>query len=144
LPLIGTRLALLAYKLSHQSPRTQSAWLLARAVNATLSGQAELAENLAAKAAEYLARAIEFEATELTPRVSYDRTDSPARRMRAFNEDTAPILAEAFNAACIGLPSGQPSIVYEVVARRIIDAAQRGEKNVSRLAEVGLAGVVFE
>jgi hypothetical protein len=118
--------------------------LLARAVKATLSGQTELAENLAAKAAEYLATAIDFEATELKPRTARDRSDSSARRMWAFNGDTAAILAEAFDAACIGLPTGQPSIVYEVVARRIMDAAQRGEKNVSRLTEVGLAGVVFE
>ena len=37
--------------------------------------------------------------------------------------------------------SGQPQIVYEVIAKRIIDAAKSGERDVARLRDAGLAAL---
>jgi hypothetical protein len=45
-------------------------------------------------------------------------------------------MGEAFDAACKG---GQPSIVYAVIANRIIEAARSGERNSQRLKEAALA-----
>ena len=44
-----------------------------------------------------------------------------------FDDRTTKIMGEAFDAACKDLhDTGQPSIVYEVVATRIIEAAKSG------------------
>jgi hypothetical protein len=52
------------------------------------------------------------------------------------------ILADAFAGACKGLhDSGQPAVVYEVIARRIIDAAEKGERDPVRLRDIGLAAL---
>jgi hypothetical protein len=38
-------------------------------------------------------------------------------------------MGEAFDAACTALHNtGEPEIVYEVIAKRIIDAAKNGER----------------
>jgi hypothetical protein len=51
-------------------------------------------------------------------------------------------MGEAFDAACKALhDSGQPQIVYEVIAKRIIDAAKRGERDIARLRDAGLAAL---
>jgi hypothetical protein len=51
-------------------------------------------------------------------------------------------MGEAFNAACKALhDNGQPQIVYEVIAKRIINAAKRGERDVAPLRDNGLAGL---
>ena len=48
----------------------------------------------------------------------------------------------ASDSACRELhDSGQPSIVYEVIARRIIDATGTGERDPVRLRNVGLAAL---
>jgi hypothetical protein len=36
---------------------------------------------------------------------------------------------------------GQPSIVYEVIAKRIIEAFKRGERDIDRLRKAGLAAL---
>jgi hypothetical protein len=60
----------------------------------------------------------------------------------AFDEVMTRILGEAFDAACQELhDKGQPAIVREVIAKRIIDAAVRGERDPIRLRDAGLAGV---
>jgi hypothetical protein len=52
-------------------------------------------------------------------------------------------MGEAFDAACKDLHDrGQPSIVYGVIAARIIEAARSGERDPARLKEVALAAVV--
>jgi hypothetical protein len=52
----------------------------------------------------------------------------------AFDEHATEAMGEAFDAACRELhDKGQPQIVYEVIAKRIIDAAKRGERDVVRL-----------
>jgi hypothetical protein len=60
----------------------------------------------------------------------------------AFDETMTRILGEAFDAACQELhDKGQPAIVREVIAKRIVDAALRGERDPIRLRDAGLAGV---
>ena len=59
-----------------------------------------------------------------------------------FDDDATRILGEAFDCACKTLhDKGQPQIVYEVIAKRIIDAAKNGERDPIRLRNIGLAGL---
>ena len=59
-----------------------------------------------------------------------------------FDDRITEIMGEAFDSACKELhDSGQPSIVYEVIARRIIDATGTGERDPVRLRNVGLAAL---
>ena len=62
-----------------------------------------------------------------------------------FDDNATRILGEAFDAACKELhDKGQPAIVYEVIAKRIIDAARNGERDPVKLRNVGLAGLGFD
>jgi hypothetical protein len=55
------------------------------------------------------------------------------------------IMGEAFDSACKDLHDrGQPPIVYEVIAKRIIEAVRGGERDVARLRNVGLAALRLE
>jgi hypothetical protein len=59
-----------------------------------------------------------------------------------FDDRITEIMGEAFDSACRELhDSGQPAIVYEVIARRIIDATRTGERDPVRLRNVGLAAL---
>jgi hypothetical protein len=59
-----------------------------------------------------------------------------------FDDRITEIMGEAFDSACKELhDSGQPAIVYEVIARRIIDATRTGERDPVRLRNVGLAAL---
>jgi len=59
----------------------------------------------------------------------------------AFSDAEARLLGAAFDAACNELhDSGQPEIVHEIIAKRIIAAASRGERDLTRLRDAGLAG----
>ena len=62
-----------------------------------------------------------------------------------FDDHATGIMGEAFDAACKELhDKGQPAIVYEVIAKRIIDAARNGERDPVQLRNVGLAGLGFD
>jgi hypothetical protein len=62
-----------------------------------------------------------------------------------FDDDATKIMGEAFDAACKELhDKGQPTIVYEVIAERIIDAAKNGERDPVQLRNAGLAGLGFD
>jgi hypothetical protein len=51
-------------------------------------------------------------------------------------------MGEAFDAACTALhDTGQPFIVHEVMAKRIIDAAKTGERDPTRLRDIAMAAV---
>jgi hypothetical protein len=51
-------------------------------------------------------------------------------------------MGEAFDSACKELhDTGRPKIVYEAIAKRIIDAARNGERDPVRLRSVGLMGL---
>jgi hypothetical protein len=57
-----------------------------------------------------------------------------------FDERVTQVMGEAFDSACAELhDAGQPTLVYEVIAKRIIDAAKHGERDVVRLRNAGLA-----
>ena len=46
-----------------------------------------------------------------------------------FDDEATRIMGEAFDAACKGLQDGgQPDLVREIIAKRIIEAAQKGER----------------
>ena len=62
-----------------------------------------------------------------------------------FDDHATKIMGEAFDAACRELhDKGQPTIVYEVIAKRIIDAAGNGGRDPVQLRNVGLAGLGFD
>ncbi len=59
-----------------------------------------------------------------------------------FDDRITEIMGEAFDSACEVLhDTGQPSVVYEVIARRIIEATRIGERDPVRLRDVGLAAL---
>jgi hypothetical protein len=59
-----------------------------------------------------------------------------------FDDTTTRIMGQAFDAACKELhDTGQPELVHEVMAKRIIAAAQKGERSVPRLRDIALAGL---
>jgi hypothetical protein len=52
------------------------------------------------------------------------------------------VMGKAYDAALKELhDTGQPQIVYEIIATRIIDAAKRGERDPVRLRDIGLAAL---
>jgi hypothetical protein len=54
-------------------------------------------------------------------------------------------MGAAFDAACKELhDKGQPTLVYEVIAKRIIDAAKKGERDPVRLRNTGLAALGYD
>ena len=62
-----------------------------------------------------------------------------------FDDQATQIIGEAFDSACKELhDTGQPSIVYEIIAKRIIDAAKAGERDLVRLRNAGLMALGFD
>ena len=62
-----------------------------------------------------------------------------------FDDRATEIMGEAFDSACKELhDKGQPPIVYEVIAKRIIDAAKAGERDLVRLRNAGLRALGFD
>jgi hypothetical protein len=62
-----------------------------------------------------------------------------------FDDYATEIMGEAFDTACKELhDKGQPTLVYEVIAKRIIDAAKNGERDPVQLRNIGLAGLGFD
>ena len=54
-------------------------------------------------------------------------------------------MGEAFDSACKELnDAGQPAIVYEVIAKRVIDGAKNGERDPVRLRNTALAALGFD
>jgi hypothetical protein len=61
-----------------------------------------------------------------------------------FDDQMTGIMGEAFDSVRGELrDTGQPPIVYEVIARRIIDAVRGGERDPVRLRNAGLAAFGF-
>jgi hypothetical protein len=59
-----------------------------------------------------------------------------------FDDRVTEIMGEAFDSACKELhDTGQPPIVYEVIAKRIIDGTRNGERDPVRLRNLGLAAL---
>jgi hypothetical protein len=60
-----------------------------------------------------------------------------------FDDDATRVMGEAFDDARKQLHSaGQPQIVFDTIAARIIAAASKGERDPVRLRNAGLAGLV--
>jgi hypothetical protein len=63
----------------------------------------------------------------------------PFLRQNVFDTETTRVMGEAYDAACIELgDDGQPTLVKEVIAKRIIDAAKKGERDPQRLCAKAL------
>jgi hypothetical protein len=59
-----------------------------------------------------------------------------------FDDAATKIMGEAFDAACKALrDTGQPALVQEVMARRIIAAARKGERKLATLRDAALAAL---
>jgi hypothetical protein len=59
-----------------------------------------------------------------------------------FDEATIRTIGHAFDAACKELhDTGQPAVVHEVMIKRIIAAAQKGERSTMRLRDAALTGL---
>ncbi len=54
------------------------------------------------------------------------------RRSSDFDDASTTVLGEAFDAACRDLPE-KDDLLREIIARRIIEAAQKGERDPDRL-----------
>jgi hypothetical protein len=62
-----------------------------------------------------------------------------------FDDEATRLMGEAFDAACKGLrDTGQPSAVQEVIAKRIIKAAMKGERDPARLRKAGPAALGYD
>ena len=60
--------------------------------------------------------------------------------MGVFDGATIRTIGKAFDAACKELhDGGQPAVVHEVMIKRIIAAARKGERNVTRLRDAALS-----
>jgi len=60
-----------------------------------------------------------------------------------FDDTATRVMGEAFDAACRELhDTGQPQLVHEVMAKRAIAAAEKGERNVLRRRDIALAGLM--
>ena len=59
-----------------------------------------------------------------------------------FDDATFRNIGRAFDLACKELnDAGQPDVVHEVMIKRIIAAARKGERNVTRLRDAALTGL---
>jgi hypothetical protein len=57
----------------------------------------------------------------------------------SLGSDVAHLMSDAFNRACRSLhDTGQPDLIKEIIAKRIIDAAQRGIRDPRQLCEDAL------
>ena len=69
----------------------------------------------------------------------------PYFQCAAFDPDMTHIMGEAFDRACKDLHVvGQPDIVKEVIASRVINAARDGERDPRRLYEQALKASGFK
>jgi hypothetical protein len=67
------------------------------------------------------------------------------RNISDFDDEATRLMGEAFDAACKGLrDTRQPALVREIIARRIIRAATKGERDPARLRAAGLAALGYD
>lgn len=64
----------------------------------------------------------------------------PVFRDSGFDDEATQILGRAYDIACRSLhPKGQPPVVQETLAKKIVEAAQYGERDPDRLAAIALS-----
>jgi hypothetical protein len=62
-----------------------------------------------------------------------------------FDDEAIRIMEKAFDAACRSLrDSTQSDIVHEVIGRRIVEVARKGERDPIRLRIAGLVALGYE
>jgi len=62
-----------------------------------------------------------------------------------FDDETTRRMGEAFDAARAALhDQARPEIVYGIIAKRIIEAAKKGERDPIRLRDAGLAALGYK
>ena len=67
------------------------------------------------------------------------------RNKSDFDDEATRLIGDAFDAACEGLrDTGQPIVVQAVIAKRIIKAAMKGERDPTRLRKAGLAALGYD
>ena len=67
------------------------------------------------------------------------------RNKSDFDDEATRLMGEAFDAVCKGLhDTGQPALVHEIIAKRIIKAAMKGERDPARLRAAGLAALGYD
>jgi hypothetical protein len=72
-------------------------------------------------------------------REAFVSTVVPLFRDRGFDPEATQILSRAYDIACQSLHrKGQPPVVQELLAKKIIEAAQHGERDPDRLAGIAL------
>ena len=60
----------------------------------------------------------------------------------SFDPETVKLLCQAYDKALASLhDAGQPQVVHEVIAQRIIADAKQGERDVDRLCAKALTGL---
>ena len=66
----------------------------------------------------------------------------PIFRDSGFDAEATEALGKAYDIACRALhPKGQPPVVQEILAKKIIEVARRGERDPDRLAAIALANL---
>ena len=67
------------------------------------------------------------------------------RNKSDFDDEATRLMGEAMDAACEGLrDTGQPALVREIIAKRIIEATKKGERDPARLRAAGLAALGYD
>ena len=67
------------------------------------------------------------------------------RNKSDFDDEATRLIGEAFDAVCKDLDdTGQPALVREIIAKRIIRAAAKGERDPARLRAAGLAALGYD
>ena len=67
------------------------------------------------------------------------------RNKSDFDDEATRLIGEAFDAACEGLhDTGQPALVREIIAKRIIEEAKKGERDPARSCAAGLAALGYD
>ena len=62
-----------------------------------------------------------------------------------FDDEATRLMGEAFDAVSESLrDTGQPALVREIIARRIIKAATKGERDLARLRAAGQAALGYD
>jgi hypothetical protein len=64
-------------------------------------------------------------------------------RSAVFDDEALRVMTEAFEAACAGIQD-QREIVREIIARRIIEAAKKGERDPIVLRDAGLVSLGYD
>lgn len=61
-----------------------------------------------------------------------------------FDDSQTRVMSEAFDAVCNALhDTGQPEIVHEVIAQRILAATRKGERDPKRLRDSALTAFMM-